>query len=513
MKFKNLVIENLRGFKGQHVIELSDNINVFIGRNNSGKSTILLSLYNLQKSGTLFHNDITFGNDKGSCRVRVDAQNYRMYRNDIEATPTEFSYSIFSRSRFGIIYNYSSTDGIFTEYDTNELQTNRRNFIYPYLSKRKVKSYSQQINKANSNTISDDFQYLYSKIDNIQNSANSNIRNTFLELCNKVLGFELGMNQDEIGKQVIYFIDDNYNIPLPFMGEGVANILGLLVDIAHSNGKVFIIEEPENDIHPQALKALMEIIIENSNKNQFFISTHSNIVMRMLGAKEGAKIFRVHNDMFDATLTPMRLSKCDELNTAEDRRSALEELGYEFFDFGLWEGWLILEESSAQTIIEYLIKWFIPKLSNKLKVVSAGGVDNVKKRFNTMKEMFLFLHLEEMYKNRAWVIIDSGAKENGIIQDFKKAYLGAGWKEDSFLQFSEHDFESYYPDNFNSDRKSALAITDEAKKRAAKKDLLLRVKDWIDKNEELAKSEFNKSASEIIDILRFIEQKLFNSSN
>jgi hypothetical protein len=41
--------------------------------------------------------------------------------------------------------------------------------------------------------------------------------------------------------------------------------------------------------------------------------------------------------------------------TREARIGVLRRLGYELSDFDLWDGWLILEESSAEVIIRYLI--------------------------------------------------------------------------------------------------------------------------------------------------------------
>jgi len=63
------------------------------------------------------------------------------------------------------------------------------------------------------------------------------------------------------------------------MGEGLANIVALLSELAVNSGKLFLIEMPENDLHPQALKALLDLILESSKRNQFIISTHSNIVV------------------------------------------------------------------------------------------------------------------------------------------------------------------------------------------------------------------------------------------
>src|SRR5206468_1389449 len=66
-----------------------------------------------------------------------------------------------------------------------------------------------------------------------------------------------------------------------------------------------------------------------------------------------------------------------------ERRAVLEELGYELIDWDLWEGWLFLEESSAERIIrEYLIPWFVSELGGRVRTISAGGVYRVAPRFD-----------------------------------------------------------------------------------------------------------------------------------
>ena len=71
------------------------------------------------------------------------------------------------------------------------------------------------------------------------------------------------------------------------MGDGVPNVVGLLADLALTKGKMFLIEEPENDLHPSALKALLELVEDGATHNQIVVSTHSNIVARHLGSCEG----------------------------------------------------------------------------------------------------------------------------------------------------------------------------------------------------------------------------------
>ena len=80
---------------------------------------------------------------------------------------------------------------------------------------------------------------------------------------------------------------------------------------------------------------------------------------------EGSKVFNIETKFSDNQIPN---AKCYELNEAEERRNALERLGYDLSDYDLWKAWLILEESSAERLIrEYLIPWFIPELQGRLR--------------------------------------------------------------------------------------------------------------------------------------------------
>jgi hypothetical protein len=267
-----------------------------------------------------------------------------------------------------------------------------------------------------------------------------------------------------------------------------------------------VIEEPENDIHPKALKELLRLIIEKSKNNQFIITTHSNIVTRFLGAAPETKLFKV--DMEFKKKVPT--SKIEEIeNNPEARQNLLSHLGYELIDLDLWEGWLFLEESSAEKIIrEYLVPWFAPELRGKLRTFSARSLDEIESKFDDFNTLFSYLNLQPTYKNKAWVIIDSGDKEKGIIQKLKTAYAGKGWSEDHFQQFDKHDFESYYPEEFKDKAGEIFSITDRKEKRNKKKALLDEVEAWIRGNPERARTAFEMSAANVIDRLKSIEAQM-----
>jgi hypothetical protein len=294
------------------------------------------------------------------------------------------------------------------------------------------------------------------------------------------------------------------------MGEGVPNILGLITDLCIAENKIFLIEEPENDIHPKALKELLNFIIEKSITNQFFISTHSNIVMKHLGGAGNSKIFNINNELNEPNKPNLFISKVEEVSkNPETRRKVLEDLGYDFFDFGLWKAWLFLEESSAEYIIrDFLIPFYVPKLKYKLRTFSAHSLSEIPTKFEDFTKLMVFLHLEPLYKNKVWVFVDGGENEKEVISKLKTTYGKSGWDESHFSQFDKHDFESYYPERFQKEVSLVLSEPRKKIRQNKKQELFSKIKKWIKDYPELAKVEFETSAASIIQKLREIEQKI-----
>ena len=506
MKITAIELKNVRGFQIVNKTNFSDSINILIGPNNAGKSTILNSIFLLQRQ-ILSANDITIGKNQG--RIQL------YFKDSHPHIPNSANYNrfIFKLHNNQMLFGYSQNSnesGGFTRFPEQE----PNNLIYPYLSKRKVGSYSASINENHANSVAGNFTHLYSKIDRLVTPQFQPGNSQYLKACNEILGFEISSLAKGNGKEAVYFVHNLEHISLTAMGEGVANILGLITDLCVAENKIFLIEEPENDIHPKALKALLDLITEKSNTNQFFISTHSNIVMKNLGSVENSKVFKIANDEFDETRTNLKKSTITEVpNNPADRLKILEELGYDFFDLDLWKAWLFLEESSAEVIIrDHLIRWFTPKLKYELRTFSAGSTSRVKPKFDDFNKLFVFLHLEPTYKNKVWVYIDSGEEEEQIISDMRNMYNASGWNESNFSQFSEHDFEKYYPARFQEAVESILAIEGKQEKRSAKRELLNQVKGWILENDKDAKKEFKTSAAEIIGVLKNISKEIDNNS-
>jgi AAA15 family ATPase/GTPase len=504
MKITKIVLNNVRGFIGEHIINTSSSINVFIGANNSGKSTILNAVYSLQKQ-TLIRDDISIGKNNGKILLE-----YIGRHEPLDSSIRPFIHiNLLAKQDGSYLINTNYDQQISVNF-SRLTPVEPFNLIYPYLSKRKVNDFSLQINEQQTTRVSGSLSNLYAKIDRVITPQFQPANSYYLNACKEVLGYEISAYAKGEGKEAVYFISNQERIPISRMGEGVVNIIGLIVDLCIAENKIFLIEELENDIHPKALKALLKLIIEKSTTNQFFISTHSNIVMKYLGGVVGAKLFNIISERTDEERPNLFVSRVEEvLENSEDRRQILEDLGYDFFDMDLWQGWLFLEESSAETLIrDYFIKWYVPSLKGKLRTFSASGKDSISMKFEDFNRLFVFLHLEPTYKNRVWVLIDGGEEERAIIDKMKTDYARSGWTDDKFQQLTEHDFEKYFPDNFKKKVEEILAIQDKKKKREAKKGMLNELIVWINEDEARAKDAFANSAKEVIDYLIGVGKQL-----
>jgi AAA domain, putative AbiEii toxin, Type IV TA system len=509
MKISSVHIENFKSFASTGEISLGQ-VNVLVGRNNHGKSAFIRAIHLMQQGPELTVNDIRIGAQQAVIEITLESedllpelQHYygktadKYYKNESKNGSLRAEITLFRQSNGTFSFEFG-----FPNWSPALIRAiEPDNFIYTYLSKRKVMAFDRAVDVDRARAVVSDMRYLVAKVARLANPDYERYEE-YTKLCNAVLGFRITAYPAPGGQQAGIPIGAHGHIPIESMGEGVSSQLGLITDLCMADGNLLLIEEPENDIHPEGLKTLLNVIAEKSERNQFIVSTHSNIVTRYLGAIPDSKVFEFESEYKRNEVPTSAILEVEP--TAEARIEVLRRLGYELSDFDLWDGWLILEESSAEVIIRYLVPWFAPSLS-RVRTVAAGGTSKVRPTFDDFHRLFLFSHLEPQYRGRAWVVVDGDNEGQKVITGLKTAYKD--WPPDHFTTWSQPDFEHYYPSQFARQVKDVLAKPHD-EKPAAKKRLLDEIKAWCEANQKDAKAAFAASAAEVIKKLKEIDQSL-----
>ena len=438
MKIESIELVGVRSFQDSGRLQLSENCNIFVGLNNAGKSTILRGILHWQGQGFS-----AIDRRQGQAPSYLEAT----FRDLDRSHPVAIG-GMQERTRLVRVFDGSYVNDdqnihyVIINNDSPAFQTRRPNhLIAPFLARRKAMSFNQAINTETHAQVDGTFSNLYSLIDEVATSGHPD-HERFKSALDEIVGLKVTTRASQNGKEAGIYLGRRDFVTLDRMGDGVTEMVGLIAALCVEENKIFLLEEPETNLHPRALKALLGMVREAQRTNQFVVATHSNIVIRELGSTDGARIFRVYREG-SGVMDP---SKVDELRQDDPvaRLEVLRELGYEFGDLGLHDAWLFLEESSAERVIrDVLIPSFAPALKNRLRTFSAGGVTNVEPSVSEFRRLIAFVHLQPVYEGLMWVRVDGDSSGSKVIRNLKEKYPRLDAES-----FSRADFELYYPAQF-----------------------------------------------------------------
>lgn len=255
-----LKIKNFKAFKDFEIKDLSS-INIFVGKANTGKTTILEALSFLYESPT----NRTIDYDLDARGLKNSNKTIQIYEDD--AFESLF-YDIDTSQKIQISTNVRKLELTFSE--------NKRMVIGNSAQVKKLKphyepkSIPDTVNLIHSNHKAELLNNLYAQISNDNHKKK--------EFVDYLKSFDEDFYECELKNNSLYIRTKSLSkaINIKQMGQGVvfyATICALLV----RGDKVIIIDELENGLHYSALKMALKIIFDKAkDKNiQFFISTHS----------------------------------------------------------------------------------------------------------------------------------------------------------------------------------------------------------------------------------------------
>jgi AAA15 family ATPase/GTPase len=311
MIYKNLSIKFFRGIKALKIENLS-RVNLLLGKNNSGKSSILEAIFLLtgQYNPQLVINIDIFRNLSHN---EADDFSFVFYDLDYDNTP-EIHSDLFESNSYreikikpqNIEIDKDNTTVATTAIDDINIQTgtslpknirgldifttvkHKHDNAHKYKSGISIERgpnreilFSLRRDQKNANDMNGIFQHSNSATSTdlskrletiiIQKQENDLVKSLRL-LDNKINRVSLGSNG------MIYFdIGAKRLIPSNLMGDGIIRTLQIISNLKTVKNGILLIDEIDNGLHFTSLRHIWKIIFETAKNNnvQLFITTHS----------------------------------------------------------------------------------------------------------------------------------------------------------------------------------------------------------------------------------------------
>ncbi len=393
MKAKDFGFSNFRSIdsEGIYLNNLSK-INIFIGKNNSGKSNVLRFIKTLSDNITdlsKFPNDLKNNHHRNNQNTVLHLPvkgAFFVEKNQINSIYTNNHYRTFNDSEFILKFQLGSTKIL----NLNEIFSTLKDLVnlFPFMpSNLSGGNYNGQLIEIESRMqpivikyIQDAFKNVIyiphlrfiSETHKIAESTSlidgSNIISELHKMQTPLTGEELNkvkfnkikeLISDLLYTQVeveippekdhIIVTINNTRLPLDFFGTGIHQLVLICSALVVHENSIFCIEEPENNLHPELQRKFLNFL--DKTNNIYFITTHSNVFIENYMSRT---IYHVNHDTEKSTI-----EYCD---TNLKGYLILDALGYKASDILQTNGIIWVEGPSDRILITKWIKLLDPNL-------------------------------------------------------------------------------------------------------------------------------------------------------
>ncbi|MBE3129046.1 MAG: AAA family ATPase [Actinobacteria bacterium] len=352
---------NINYFKGLDSIELKDcgNVNVIVGKNNSGKSTILhaikmaelaLNIGNWEEFQPKINIEDLFSN-KGKIKINLT------YMDDskIQISPTNDNYKYRpintprpnKNQKFkSILIQPSLSTGLITRTHQSPKQivehikrdeyseVNLIDILYAinYYSTRNEWGFIPK--DYNYKKLISEIKHYFPEIENIESDR------TEEDI--------LTLNYEEYGKK----------LDIIYSGTGLLHFLEVLLKIIVSKANIVLFDEPESALHPDLQRQFIEFLhrISKEKDIQFFLATHSQVLLNYVDL---VTIYRITN----------KKGKREVSQISKDAAyTILSDLGLRASDIFNQDICILLEGQSDVIFFEHIIRTLYEKEFNNIAV-------------------------------------------------------------------------------------------------------------------------------------------------
>lgn len=300
----------IQGFRGIETVELKElkNINVLIGENNSGKTSILEAIQ-LLKDANVIANLYSAAQKREnitaiSRSASVDIVKYCFnLERGMELSVDAYDYwgeticaSVWGHESSFIEENYSKwgdeiRNVIYGQYEYLSPVVCQRNDFQIGTGER-ISRVTQKAVIPMEYLSSTTIQSQYNSIKTMYNVMRSEERGALVELLrifdSRIVGIDKAVRN---GRALTFLeLEDCGMMPLTVFGDGVKKVLAIANALVKSRGGIVLIDEFETGIHKNALRKVARWLIQAAWKNetQVFLTTHSSEALDALLEAEDA---------------------------------------------------------------------------------------------------------------------------------------------------------------------------------------------------------------------------------
>ena len=402
MAISKINVEGIRSFKKLTTIKLAtpdeknegSGLNMFVGPNNSGKSSMIETLYLANNNLEIIPNTIRNSQSENGVSIKINLTNGT------------------SKELLSLKENPAFIHNSYIDENGNKV-TNNRPFAYILSSKRNI-----GINLSTHSASWETFLYNNGGYNYRQENLSNNIGGRFKNIItsnkkifdyelNQILGYLPDWSLDSIDANNLYisFKEGNTIHNNTGSGDGFINLFVILTSLydAPPNSTI-VIDEPEIALHPDVQQRLMKRLIFHSKNKQIIISTHSPYFIDLNLINNGAKIFRFYKENENTniyTIQSENTSKiCKLLNPIE--QPYLQDIKSKEIFF--LDKLILVEGPDDIYGYKSLFKKFNYKTSGNFYGWGVGGADRIE---------HLLSILSDLHYNKIVVILDNDKKELG----------------------------------------------------------------------------------------------------
>lgn len=455
MHIKKVIISNFKSYRNPFCLELDKGLNILVGNNETGKSTILeaihLALSGLS-NGRYFINDLSeyYFNYEAvqeylqslsssrplpppeiSIEVFIGGGDLPLFEGDensIQKNECGICFKIQMAEKYRAEYNEYIAEGNISALPIEFYEINWTTCARESITPRKIPIKSALIDSSSARYKNGSDVYISHIVRNhLEDKDKNGLTQAHRRLQTQFVNDESVKNVNEIISSLAIdgpaakrlkltvdlsskdawessFVTSVEEIPFQHIGKGEQAVIKTKLALEHKKSKeanIILIEEPENHLAHSKLNQLIKAVQDKCTEKQILISTHSSFVANKLGLE---KLILIENKI------PLRLN-----SLSEETKDFFTKLpGYDTLRLLLCKKAILVEGDCDELLVQ---RAYMDKNKGRLPIEDEVDVISVGTSFNR------FLHIAEKIKKPVCVVTDTDGNITALERKYA-SYLG-----------------------------------------------------------------------------------------